>query len=228
MEAKESLAETPPFDRLKIRLKKEIVTFGRAIDPDRPGTYISPREWNALLQDPETIAIDTRNDYEVRVGTFRGAHDPQTQSFREFPDYARDRLDPQQHKKLALFCTGGIRCEKATAYLLQQGFEEVYHLKGGILKYLEEIPPEESLWEGECFVFDDRVTVGPDLAPGSYELCGSCGEPIAAADKASPYYEEGICCPYCFEGLTEERRSRLREKQKQARLERQRDRAVKE
>ena len=150
--------------------------------------------------------------------------DPQTQSFREFPDYARDRLDPQQHKKLALFCTGGIRCEKATAYLLQQGFEEVYHLKGGILKYLEEIPAEESLWEGECFVFDDRVAVGQDLAPGNYELCGGCGEPIAEKDKASPHYEEGICCPFCFEDLTEERRSRLQEKWKQVQLERQRNR----
>lgn len=217
LEYKESQTETPPFERLKVRLKSEIVTFGVPdIDKgDRIGTYIPPRQWNALIDDPEVTVVDTRNDYEVEIGTFKGAENPQTGSFREFPDYVRTHLDPEKHKKVAMFCTGGIRCEKATAYLLQQGFSEVYHLKGGILKYLEEIPAEESLWKGECFVFDDRVAVQHGLEEGQYELCRSCGHPISQEDKASSSYQEGISCPYCFQNLTEEKRSRQQERQRQ-------------
>jgi UPF0176 protein len=193
LETKESEAEAPPFQRLKVRLKREIVTFGvPTVDPgDRVGTYISPQDWNELIRDPQTIVIDTRNAYEVAIGTFSGAHNPNTDSFREFPNYVRHHLDPSQHKKVALFCTGGIRCEKATAYLLGEGFEEVYHLKGGILKYLEDIPPEDSLWQGECFVFDERVTVKHGLEVGSYDLCPHCGYPIAVGDRG------GNPCPAC-------------------------------
>ncbi|MDY6782061.1 MAG: rhodanese-related sulfurtransferase [Cyanobacteriota bacterium] len=220
LEAKESSSENQPFERLKVRLKREIVTLGvSGIDPcDRVGTYVDPQQWNKILEDPQVVVVDTRNEYEIAIGTFEHAQNPHTESFRSFPDYARSHLDASQHKKVALFCTGGIRCEKATSYLLSQGFEEVYHLQGGILKYLEEIPPEESLWEGECFVFDERVAVKPGLESGSYDLCRSCGHPISENDKQSPQYEEGISCPHCFETLTEEKRSRQQEKQKQLKL----------
>ena len=162
---KESLADKSPFNRTKVKLKKEIVTMGvEGIDPKRVvGTYINPKDWNQLISDPEVLLVDTRNDYEVRVGTFKQAINPQTDSFREFPHYVKDHLDPKRHNKIAMFCTGGIRCEKSTAYLKEQGFTDVYHLQGGILKYLEDVPPEDSLWEGECFVFDDRVTVNHHL-----------------------------------------------------------------
>jgi UPF0176 protein len=217
LEAKESESETQPFERLKVRLKQEIVTLGvSGVDPsDRVGIYVTPQEWNILLNDPEVVVVDTRNEYEVAIGTFENAQNPHTKSFREFPDYARHHLNPSQPQKVALFCTGGIRCEKATSYLLSQGFEEVYHLKGGILKYLEDIPVEESLWEGECFVFDDRVAVKLGLESGSYELCRSCGYPISEREKLSPQYEEGISCPHCFDTLSAEKRSRQSEKQKQ-------------
>ncbi|MCU0537380.1 MAG: rhodanese-related sulfurtransferase [Hydrococcus sp. Prado102] len=197
---KESEAKSPPFKRMKVRLKKEIVTLGMPeIDPnERVGTYVNPQEWNELIADPEVLVIDTRNKYEVKIGTFKGAIDPQTSSFREFPEYVRHQLDPTQHKKVALFCTGGIRCEKASSFLRKQGFEEVYHLKGGILKYLEEVPPQTSLWEGECFVFDERIAVKHGLETGSYQMCRNCGHPISEEDKASSYYEEGISCPNCF------------------------------
>lgn len=220
LEHKESYTEALPFERMKVRLKREIVTLGvPEVDPsDRVGTYVSPSQWNALLDDPEVVVVDTRNEYEVAIGTFKNAQNPHIESFREFPDYARHHLDPSKHKKVAMFCTGGIRCEKATSYLLGQGFEEVYHLKGGILKYLEDVPADESLWEGECFVFDDRVAVKSGLEPGSYELCRSCGHPISTSDKASPQYEEGISCPHCCETLSEEKRSRQQEKQKQLEL----------
>ena len=216
-EYKESQTEKQPFERLKVKLKEEIVTFGvpEANPSDRVGTYIDPQQWNALINDPEVTVIDTRNDYEVGIGTFQGAENPQTQSFREFPDYVRTHLDPKKQQKIAMFCTGGIRCEKATSYLLKQGFSQVYHLKGGILKYLEEIPPEESLWKGECFVFDDRIAVGHGLEQGNYEMCRSCGHPISPAEKTSIYYEEGISCPYCVNTLTEEKRSRQQERQRQ-------------
>lgn len=200
LEWKQSVADSFPFDRLKVRLKKEIVTLGLPeVDPNQQvGTYISPTDWNSLISDPEVTLVDTRNDYEVEIGTFRGAQNPQTDSFRQFPDYVKTHLDPQQHRKVALFCTGGIRCEKASSYMLAQGFQEVYHLKGGILKYLEEVPPEASLWQGECFVFDQRVAVKHGLEPGSYEMCRACGHPISVADQASPQYQPGISCPYCF------------------------------
>lgn len=200
LEHKESHADSPPFDRIKVRLKKEIVTIGLPeIDPsDRVGTYVSPKEWNALISDPEVTLIDTRNDYEVGIGTFKGAQNPKTASFRQFPDYVLNHLDPNQHKKVALFCTGGIRCEKASSFMKAQGFQEVYHLKGGILKYLEEVPEDESLWQGECFVFDQRIAVTHGLALGTHEMCRNCGHPISESDKTSPDYQEGISCPYCL------------------------------
>lgn len=220
LEHKESYTEIQPFERMKVRLKAEIVTMGLPeVDPNQQvGTYVSPQEWNDLISDPEVIVIDTRNDYEVNIGTFKTAHNPQTKSFREFPEYVSKNLDPNQHKKVALFCTGGIRCEKASAFMLSQGFTGVYHLKGGILKYLESVPAEESLWEGECFVFDERVAVGHGLELGSHELCFCCGYPISEQDKATSQYEEGISCPHCFDSLTPEKRLRQQEKWKQYRL----------
>ena len=190
LESKESYAESPPFERMKVRLKKEIVTLGLSgIAPERKvGSYVQPKDWNTLITDPEVLVIDTRNQFEVQIGTFKRAENPQTASFREFPEYVRTHLDPQQHKKIALFCTGGIRCEKASSFLLEQGFQEVYHLQGGILKYLEEVPLEESLWQGECFVFDQRVALNHSLAVGSYTSCQACGHPLSAEDKASAYY----------------------------------------
>lgn len=224
LEHKESYSENQPFQRLKVRLKKEIVTLGvPGIDPnEKVGTYVSPKEWNTLISDPEVIIIDTRNDYEVEIGTFKGAQDPQTKSFGQFPDYVRTHLDPDKHKKVAMFCTGGIRCEKASSFMLNQGFEEVYHLQGGILKYLEEVPSEESLWQGECYVFDRRVSVTNGVSEGSYYECYGCGHPISEADKESPKYTEGVCCPYCFDTLTEKKKARMQERQKQYELERKR------
>jgi UPF0176 protein len=217
LEHKESYADSPPFERMKVRLKKEIVTLGLPeIDPnERVGTYVSPKEWNALISDPDVTIIDTRNDYEVSIGTFKGAQNPKTASFGQFPDYVRNHLDPTKHRKVALFCTGGIRCEKASSFMMAQGFKEVYHLKGGILKYLEEVPTEESLWQGECFVFDQRVALRHGLAEGTHEMCQSCGHPIAEFDKTSPHYQEGISCPYCFDCLSEEKRTRQEARQRQ-------------
>ncbi len=191
LQHKEARTKKSPFKRLKIRLKKEIVTFGiPEVDPNsHVGTYIEPKDWNRLISDPDVVVIDTRNEYEVKIGTFQDAIDPQTASFNEFPAYVKNHLDPDKQQKVAIFCTGGIRCEKASSYLLSQGFQEVYHLKGGILKYLEEIPAEESLWEGECFVFDDRVTVTHNLAEGHYRLCYGCGQPIPQG--------ESVSCPKC-------------------------------
>lgn len=220
IEHKESYEEDQPFYRLKIKLKKEIVTMGvDHIDPnDSVGTYISPREWNALIQDPEVVVIDTRNHYEYAMGTFERAIDPNTDSFRELPQFIDSTLDPDKHKKVAMFCTGGIRCEKSTAYMKQQGFKEVYHLKGGILKYLEEVPQDQSLWRGECFVFDNRVTVTHGLEKGQYDLCHGCRYPIGQQDKQSPFYEEGVTCPRCYEELTPQQRARFSERQKQMML----------
>lgn len=201
LEVKESWAETPPFDRMKVRLKTEIVTLGLPeIDPtDQVGIYVAPQDWNTLIADPTVTVIDTRNQYEVNIGTFQRAQNPQTASFREFPAYVQTHLNPEREQKVALFCTGGIRCEKASAYLLAQGFKQVYHLQGGILKYLETVPADSSLWQGECFVFDQRVAVTHGLAPGSYESCRACGYPVSPADQASPKYQAGVCCPHCFE-----------------------------
>ena len=220
LEYKESTAECPPFQRMKVKLKKEIVTLGVAeVNPNQQvGTYVNPKDWNEIISNPEVTVIDTRNDYEVSIGTFKRAENPQTESFREFPEYASKNLKPEKNKKVAMFCTGGIRCEKATSYLISQGFEEVYHLKGGILKYLEEVPPEESLWSGECFVFDERVAVGHGLEPGSYDMCPSCGHPISDIDKQSSKYEQGISCPHCFDNLTEEKKAKMLEKKRQKEL----------
>ena len=220
IDCKESSADLPPFARTRVRLKREIVTMGIPdVDPNRAaGTYVEPENWNALIDDPEVILIDTRNEYEVNVGTFRGALNPRTTSFREFPDYVREHLDPQHHRKIAMFCTGGIRCEKSTAYLKQQGFDEVYHLKGGILQYLERIPESESAWEGDCFVFDERVTVRHGLRPGDYDQCHACRMPISSADKVSDRYVRGESCPHCYEERTDEQRRRYRERERQVDL----------
>ncbi|WOD10165.1 rhodanese-related sulfurtransferase [Pseudomonas sp. NyZ704] len=220
LDHKESLCDEMPFYRTKVKLKKEIVTIGVPdVSPNETvGTYVEPGDWNALISDPEVLLIDTRNDYEVSIGTFEGAVDPQTKSFREFPEYIKAHYDPEKHKKVAMFCTGGIRCEKASSYMLQQGFDEVYHLKGGILKYFEEVPAEQSKWNGECFVFDNRVTVRHDLAPGSFDQCHACRHPISAEEKAAPQYEEGVSCPRCYDSLPDKTRRRAEERQKQVRL----------
>jgi UPF0176 protein len=225
LEHKESYTDQPPFLRMKVKLKKEIVTLGVPnINPQsRVGHYVEPGDWNALVSDPEVLLIDTRNDYECGIGTFKGAVNPHTGSFREFPGYVRRSLDPKQHKKIAMFCTGGIRCEKATSYLLSQGFEEVYHLKGGILKYLETVPKEESLWEGECFVFDSRVAVDHGLAGGSYDQCHACRHPVSEEDKASEFYEPGVKCPHCHDKKTEEQRAGAAERYRQEHLARSRN-----
>ncbi len=217
---KESLTNEKPFKRTKVKLKKEIVTMGvEGIDPRKVvGTYVEPKDWNALITDPDVVVVDTRNDYEYAVGTFENAVNPNTVSFREFPDYVKNNMSPTKHKKIAMFCTGGIRCEKSTAYMKEQGYEEVYHLKGGILKYLEEVPKEETTWKGECFVFDDRVTVDHDLNPGSYKQCNACRVPITEEDQQSEYYEQGVSCPHCFDKTTDEQKARYQEREKQIRL----------
>ena len=220
LEHKESYAEGEPFYRMKVRIKKEIVTIGiPEVNPNEVvGTYLNPEEWNKVISEPDTILIDTRNDYEVKVGTFKGAINPQTETFREFPDYVKQHFDNQKHKKVAMFCTGGIRCEKASAYMKKLGFEEVYHLKGGILKYLETMPEEKSLWQGECFVFDQRVTVRHGLELGTYELCPSCRHPLNAQDKPSPKFIEGVACPLCHDRLTPAQMASAAERQKQIKL----------
>ena len=220
IEYKTSFAVTMPFHRMKVRLKEEIVTLGAGdVDPARnAGVYVEPEDWNALISDSATVVIDTRNDYEVSIGTFAGAIDPRTTSFREFPAWFKRHKDTFKGKKLAMFCTGGIRCEKATAYAKAAAANEIYHLKGGILKYLELIPRDESLWQGECFVFDERVSIGHGLEPGDHVLCRACRKPLSPADLASPHYEEGVSCAYCREQRTEEDRRRYRERHKQVKL----------
>ncbi|MAD43872.1 MAG: hypothetical protein CMI02_11860 [Oceanospirillaceae bacterium] len=224
---KESYDDTNPFYRTKVKLKKEIVTMGvEGIDPKRVvGTYVKPADWNALISDPDVVLVDTRNDYEVGIGTFKGALDPNTKTFREFPQYVKEHLNPEKNKKVAMFCTGGIRCEKSTAYLKEQGFEEVYHLEGGILKYLEDVPQEESLWEGECFVFDNRVSVNHQLEKGDYDQCHACRRPITAADKEHAHYEPGVSCHQCFDEYTDEQRQRFRSREQQMELARKRGEA---
>ena len=220
LEHKESWSEAMPFGRMKVKLKREIVTMGQPdIDPRaRVGHYLTPQEWNDLLAQPDVAVIDTRNDYEVEIGTFRGAIDPGTRSFREFPQWWEDNKDRFHNKRVAMFCTGGIRCEKSTNYLLQQGVSEVYHLKGGILKYLEEMPQDQSLWEGECYVFDQRVSVGHGLVPGPYDSCHACRRPISPADKARPEYEHGVQCHHCTDEYSEADRARFRERMRQMEL----------
>ncbi|MEO7384654.1 MAG: rhodanese-related sulfurtransferase [Novosphingobium sp.] len=225
LEVKFSRAAAMPFRRMKVRLKREIVTMGEPdIDPlTGAGNYVAPEDWNALISDPDTLLIDTRNDYEVAVGTFAGAIDPKTQSFREFPQWFRgerarllgERKREGKPPKVAMFCTGGIRCEKSTAFLKSEGIEEVYHLKGGILKYLEHVSPQESLWQGECFVFDERVTVGHGLVQGVYQLCRACRRPLSDEHRASPLFEEGVSCPACHDERSEEQRQGYRERHRQ-------------
>ncbi len=224
VDSKESYTDQMPFYRSKVKLKKEIVTMGvEGIDPKKVvGTYVKPADWNALISDPEVVLVDTRNDYEYNIGSFKDAINPNTETFREFPDYVKTNLDPKKHKKVAMFCTGGIRCEKSTAYLKEQGFDEVYHLKGGILKYLEEVPKEDTLWEGECFVFDNRVAVNHDLEKGQYDQCYACRYPITEADKQSPHYEQGVSCHHCYEQTTAEQRAHFAEREKQMQLAKQR------
>ena len=220
LEHKESFEQEQPFYRMKVKLKKEIVTMGvEDIDPNTSvGTYVEPKDWNALISDPEVTLVDTRNYYEYNIGTFENAVNPETETFRELPAYVAKNLNPGKNKKVAMFCTGGIRCEKSTAYMKQQGYEEVYHLKGGILKYLEEIPEENSLWRGECFVFDNRVAVNHQLEKGQYDQCHGCRHPITEEDKQSEQYLEGIACPRCFDKQTPDQRARFTERQKQIQL----------
>ena len=217
LEHKESFADEHPFYRMKVKLKKEIVTMGvPSVNPNNTvGTYVKPEDWNALISDPDVILLDTRNNYEVHIGTFKGAVDPKTTTFREFPDYVAQNLDIAKHKKVAMFCTGGIRCEKASSYMLEQGFEEVYHLQGGILKYLETVPEELSLWQGECFVFDQRVAVKHGLAVGKYDQCYACRMPLSLAELQSSQYIAGISCPNCYDKITDDKRAALTERQKQ-------------
>ncbi|MCO5133473.1 MAG: rhodanese-related sulfurtransferase [Phyllobacteriaceae bacterium] len=225
LEHKESWAEGGnPFYRMKVRLKKEIVTMGVAgIDPnDVVGTYVEPEDWNDLISDPDVVLIDTRNDYEVDIGTFKGAVNPKTVTFREFPQWVREQERLHNKPKIAMFCTGGIRCEKASSFMKQEGFDEVYHLKGGILKYLETVPEAESLWEGECFVFDNRVSVGHGLKPGPYDLCHACRHPISDEDKRSEHYVNGVSCPHCFGKMSVEQKQRFAERQRQVDLAKQR------
>ena len=222
--SKESHAVEQPFRKLRVRLKQEIVKMGvDGIDPNKiVGTYIKPKDWNALISDPDVIVIDTRNDYEVKIGTFKNAIDPDIASFGELPQWVEDNIDKEQKSKVAMFCTGGIRCEKSTAYLKEQGFNDVFHLEGGILKYLEEVPEEESMWDGQCFVFDERVSVGHGLEIGEYELCRACRIPICDEDKASEHFQEGVSCPHCHDVTTPEQKSRFMERQKQIELARER------
>ncbi len=220
LEWKESNSETPPFPRMKVRLKREIVTMGQPdVDPaSKVGNYVAPEDWNALIQSPDVAVIDTRNDYEVAIGTFEGAIDPVTKSFGEFPEWWEQNKERFHNKRIAMFCTGGIRCEKSTNYLLGQGVEDVYHLKGGILKYLEDVPQEESTWEGDCFVFDARVSVGHGLREGAHVLCHGCRQPILPTDMKRAEYEQGVSCHNCFDQTSEWDKDRFRERQKQIKL----------
>lgn len=217
LDCKFSSHEERPFLRMKVKLKREIVTMGQEdIDPNVcVGRYASPQEWNALIDDPDVLVIDTRNEYEVEIGTFAGAVNPHTNSFREFPDWVEQNLDPKKHKKVAMFCTGGIRCEKSTSLLVSRGFEDVWHLKGGILNYLEQTPEEDTRWEGECFVFDSRVAVNHQLEKGSYDQCFACRFPIDDDQKQSPHYLPGVSCPRCVKAHTEQQKGRFAERQRQ-------------
>jgi len=223
LECKLSYDDEMPFYRSRVKLKREIVTMGvEDIDPAQGGIYVDPTDWNALISDPEITLVDTRNSYESAIGSFENAIHPQTDSFREFPQYVKQNLDPAINRKVAMFCTGGIRCEKSTAYLRQQGFDEVYHLRGGILKYLEDVPEAESKWRGECFVFDNRVSVNHDLEKGSYDQCHACRLPITKDDKLSDSYLPGVSCPACHDSRSDAEKNRFHEREKQVRLARNR------
>lgn len=220
LKTKESFDEKMPFYRTRVKLKKEIVTMGvQGIDPNQVvGTYVKPEDWNALISDPDVTLIDTRNDYEIAIGTFEKAVNPKTETFRQFPDYVKDNLNPNKHKKVAMFCTGGIRCEKSTAYLKEQGFDKVYHLQGGILKYLETVKQDESLWQGECFVFDNRVSVNHQLEKGNYDQCHACRLPITEDDKNSDKFIQGVSCPNCYDKKTVQQKNRFAERERQMQL----------
>jgi UPF0176 protein len=224
LEAKYSWASEAPFYRMKVRLKQEIVSLGvPGVDPNEMvGEYVAPDMWNELISRQDVRLIDTRNDYEVHLGTFHGAEDPGTRSFREFPRWVEEHLDPERDEHVAMFCTGGIRCEKSTAYLKSLGFRNVYHLEGGILNYLERVEPEDSLWEGDCFVFDNRVTVDHELREGDVEVCPACRMPVTTEDRASPKFEMHVSCPRCFDRLTPEKREALLERARQIDLARER------
>lgn len=225
LEHKESIAAKQPFYRMKVRLKREIVTMGvPGVNPaQRAGTYVKPDEWNRLLDDPDVVVVDVRNDYEVALGTFAGALNPKTKSFRELPQWVREQELLRDKPKVAMFCTGGIRCEKSTAFLRSEGFDEVYHLQGGILKYLETMPESASRWQGECFVFDERVAVGHGLQAGAHELCRSCRNPIGERQKSSPLFVEGVSCPSCHDQKSEAKKAGLRERHRQVELANQRN-----
>ena len=213
---KESWSDKHPFYRMKVKLKKEIVTLGvPGVSPTKvKGKYVKPQDWNKIISDPEVILIDTRNNYEYAIGSFKNAINPKTNTFREFPEYVKTHFDPKKHKKVAMFCTGGIRCEKASSFMVTEGFYEVYHLEGGILKYLEEIKTEESLWQGECFVFDQRVAIKHGLEVGDYDQCYACRYPLSEVDKNNKKYTPGISCPYCFDKHTPQKLNSLTERQK--------------
>ncbi len=217
LDVKWSTCDELPFRRSRVRLKKEIVTLGvDGIDPlDSVGTYVDAENWNALIDDPDVTLVDTRNDYEVAIGTFKGAINPSTESFRDFPQFVQTQLDPQRHKKIAMFCTGGIRCEKSTALLKQAGFENVYHLRGGILKYLEVVPADDSRWQGDCFVFDGRVAVDHDLKETNHVMCFGCGWPVSPSGQEQADYVPGVQCPHCAGTLTEDQKQRFAERQRQ-------------
>jgi UPF0176 protein len=225
LETKFSWTHEPPFYRMKVRLKREIVTLGVAgVDAaNNAGTYVDPQHWNDLISQPGVIVVDTRNDYEVAIGTFENAQNPETTSFRELPDWVDNQLEATPDTKIAMFCTGGIRCEKSTALLKSRGFNNVFHLKGGILKYLEEIPEEDSLWHGECFVFDQRVSVKHGLQVGDYDMCHACRMPISSDDMANENYVVGVSCPHCFDTQDERQRQRFEERQKQIELAKKRN-----
>ncbi len=223
LEWKESEAEDAPFKRMRVRLKREIVTMRQeGVDPrGAVGSYVEPQDWNALISAPDVAVIDTRNDYEVAIGSFEGAIDPETRAFSDFPDWWEKNASRFEGKRIAMFCTGGIRCEKSTSWLKGQGVEEVYHLKGGILKYLETVPDEDSLWQGECFVFDQRVSVGHGLEVGDHRLCHGCRRPLAPEDLKHPDFEPGVSCHHCITEHSDADRARFRERHRQ--LQRQQD-----
>lgn len=224
LQHKEYYSDEHAFYRTKVKLKKEIVTMGvEDIDPTKhAGTYLSPEKWNQLLNEPDVILIDTRNHYEVKIGSFKGAVNPEIKSFRDFPEWIDKNLDSTKHKKVAMFCTGGIRCEKSTSLLNKKGFEDVFHLQGGVLKYFEEIDNEKSKWNGECFVFDQRVSVDQNLNQGEYDQCYACRMPISEDEKTSEFYEPGVSCPHCYNTNTDERKERFYERAKQIRLAKER------
>jgi len=225
IECKYSFDDKIPFYRMKVKIKEELIPIGvDGVDPlEKVGTYVSPSDWNKLIKDPDVLLIDVRNRYEIEVGNFRGALSPEIDNFRYFPEFVEKNLDPEKNRKVAMYCTGGIRCEKASSYMLLKGFKEVYHLKGGILKYLEDVPKKNSIWDGECFVFDNRASVDHDLQNGVYDLCHNCRFPVSPEDMESVNYEKGISCPRCYDSISPERRTSLEERNRQIRLAKERN-----